>query len=166
MKHLESYDLALLVLRLSIAFVFLSAAWKNTVNAAAWTQTNAETALLFRELPEPARTHITRLAAVAGMIMMYGGGLSLLLAVEPRLGGLAVAAFSAMGMAIHAIHRDKAKVAGENGDVMGWSAYGAHIASGRKNIALIGAGLAFFLAGAGHYGLGIDCTGRWLGLST
>jgi uncharacterized membrane protein YphA (DoxX/SURF4 family) len=165
MKQGATYDIALLVLRVSMAFVFLYAAWKNTENAAAWTWTKNETALLFRGLPEPERARVARLVALLGMVMMYAGGLSILLAIEPRLGGLAIAVFSAMGMAIHAIRRDEAKAAGESGDAMGWSAYSAHVAARLKNVALIGAGLVFVLVGAGRYGLGVDYIGRWLGFS-
>ena len=155
--------LALLVLRLGVAYVFLYAAWKNTENAAAWTWTTNETALLFKGWPDTQREKLARLCAVVGMAMMYGGGALVLLCLEPRFGGLLIAIFSIMGMWIHAIRRDEAKQAGEAGDMMGWSAYSAHIAAGLKNWALAAAGLAFVLAGAGRYGLQIDFAGRLLG---
>jgi uncharacterized membrane protein YphA (DoxX/SURF4 family) len=158
-------DVALLVLRLSVAYVFLYAAWKNTENAAAWQWTVNETALLFPHLAEPGRTSLARLSSIAGMIMMYGGGASILLGIEPRLGGILIAVFSLMGMRIHAIRRAEAKKAAEAGDAMGWSAYSAHVAAGLKNWALAGAGIAVLLAGAGRYGLGIDYFGRIAGLA-
>jgi uncharacterized membrane protein YphA (DoxX/SURF4 family) len=154
-------NLALLILRLSVAWVFLFAAWKNTENSAAWTRTKNETALL---LPSSRRIELlARISAVVGMAMMYGGGTSVLLGLEPRLGGLAISVFSLLSMRIHAIRRDEAKKAADAGNAMGWSAYGAHVAAGRKNWALVGAGLLLFLMGAGRYGLGIDLAGQLLG---
>jgi uncharacterized membrane protein YphA (DoxX/SURF4 family) len=158
-------NLALLILRLSVAWVFLFAAWKNTENAAAWAWTKNETALLFSNFAPEQRELLGRISAVAGMVMMYGGGGAVLTGVEPRLGGLAIAVFSLLGMRIHAIRREEAKIAAEAGNAMGWSAYGAHVAAGLKNWALIGAGLFFFLVGAGRYGLEIDLVGQILGLA-
>lgn len=158
-------DVALLVLRLSIAYVFLYAAWRNTENAAAWNWTVNETAILFRRLGPERRQSIAKLAALAGMAMMYGGGGSILLGVESRLGGIAITAFSLLGMRIHAIRRDEARAAGEGGNAMGWSAFGAHIAAGLKNWALAGAGVALLLTGAGRFGLRIDFFGRITGLA-
>ena len=156
-------DLAFLILRMTVGYVFLYAAWKNTESSAAWTWTKNETALLFQNLPDQRREKIARLCAIAGMIMMYGGGVSILVGLEPRLGGLALAVFSLLGIRIHAIRRDEAKSAGETGNAMGWSAYSAHIAAGLKNWALVRAGLVFVLAGTGRFGLGIDFLGHALG---
>lgn len=155
---------ALLVLRISVAYVFLYAAWKNTENAAAWTWTTNETALLFKNLPEVERQKVAWLCAIAGMVMMYGGGVSVLLGLEPRLGGLLIAVFSIMGMRLHAIRRDEAKQEADAGNMMGWSAYSAHIAAGLKNWALAGAGVVFVLVGTGRYGMQVDILGRLLGL--
>ena len=134
------FDLALLILRLSVAYIFLYAAWKNTENVAAWTWTINETALLFRSYPDKRRRKIARLCAIVAMVMKYGGGITILLGLEPRLGGLSIAVFSLFGMRIHAIRRDEAKHAGEAGNTMGWSAYGAHLVAGLKNWAFVGAG--------------------------
>lgn len=158
--------LAVFLLRLGVAYVFLYAAWKNTENAAARKWTIDETALLFRNWPDPQREKLARLCAFVGMVMTYGGGASVLLGVEPRLGGLLIAAFSLMGMKIHAIRREEAKLAGEAGIAMGWSAYSAHIAAGLKNWALVAAGLFFVLAGSGRYGARVDFIGQWLGWQT
>src|SRR5437868_1590035 len=112
-------DLALLVLRLSVAYILLYAAWKNTENKAAWTWTVNETALLFKSFSDAQKLKLARLSALAGMVMMYGGGLMILLGLEPRLGGLLIAIFSLLGMRIHAIRGDEAKQAGEGGNAMG-----------------------------------------------
>ena len=157
-------DLALLVLRLGVGYVFLYAAWKNTENAAAWKWTVNESALLFKNMPEDGRQNLARLCAIAGMLMMYGGGVSVLIGLEPVVGGAMLAVFSILGMRIHAIRRDEAKQAADGGNAMGWSAYSAHIAAGLKNWALAAAGLAFVLAGTGRFGLHIDLLGPLLGL--
>jgi uncharacterized membrane protein YphA (DoxX/SURF4 family) len=146
-----------------VAWVFLFAAWKNTENSSAWSRTKNETALLFAHFAPDRRELLARISAVVGIAMMYGGGASVLFGLEPRLGGLAISVFSLLSMRIHAIRCDEAKKAADAGNTMGWSAYGAHVASGRKNWALVGAGLLFFLMGAGRYGLGIDLAGHLLG---
>jgi uncharacterized membrane protein YphA (DoxX/SURF4 family) len=155
-------DAGLLILRLGIGYVFLYAAWKNTENAAAWKWTVTETAVLFKNRPEDERARLASTSALAGVVMMYGGGASVLLGLEPRLGGLILGVFSILGMRIHAIRRDEAKEAADAGNAMGWSAYSAHIAAGLKNWALAAAGVTFVLMGAGRYGF-TDLTGALLG---
>ena len=157
-------DLALFVLRISVAYVFLYAAWKNTQNKTAWAWTINESSLLFQNLSPGIRQRMTRISAIGGMILMYGGGVSILLGIEPRVGGLFIAIFSLVGIRIHAIRRDEAHKAADEGNQMGWSAYSAHVAAGLKNWALIGTGITFFLLGAGTLSLGVDNVGRILGL--
>jgi uncharacterized membrane protein YphA (DoxX/SURF4 family) len=159
-----NWDAALLVLRLSEAYVFLYAAWLNTKDTAAWQWTVNETGLLFQKFPEPQQKKLALLCSIAGMIMMYGGGISVLLGLEPRLGGIMIAVFSLMGMKLHAIRRDQALKAAQGGDQMGWVAYSANVAAGLKNWGLAGAGVALVLTGAGLYGLRIDYLGLLIGL--
>src|SRR5438132_1345104 len=115
-------DVGLFALRLGIGYVFLYAAWKNTENAAAWKWTTAETAVLFKDRPEAERARLAWICALAGMVMMYAGGVSVLLGLEARIGGLMLAVFSILGTRIHAIRRDEAKEAADAGNAMGWSA--------------------------------------------
>lgn len=159
-----THDLALLILRATLAYVFLYAAWRNTQNQMAWTWTKNETGVLFRHLPEAQRASMAARAALIGMVLMYGGGLSVLLGVEARLGGLALAIFSLLGMRIHAIRRDEAFTEAQAGNAMGWSAYSGHTAAGLKNVALAGAGLLLALTGSGRWSVS-DLVGRWLNLS-
>jgi uncharacterized membrane protein YphA (DoxX/SURF4 family) len=158
-------DVGLLVLRVSLAYVFIYAAWKNSENAAAWKWTVNETALLFQKFPDDWKQTAAWLCSLAGMIMMYGGGALVLLGIEPRLGGLVLALFSLLGMCIHQIRREEAHTAALAGDAMGWSAYSAHVAAGLKNWALAGAGVAVMLIGAGKYGIGADYFGSITGLA-
>jgi uncharacterized membrane protein YphA (DoxX/SURF4 family) len=155
-------DLALLALRISVGYVFLFAAWKNTKNEAARKATIFDTSLLFQNLQVSDRMRISKLCAIIGMIMMYLGGISVLLGLEPRIGGILIAVFSALGMRIHAIKADEAKQAGESGNLMGWSGYSGHSAAEVKNWGFIGAGIFFLLGGVGDYGFGIDYLGQWL----
>lgn len=145
--------LGFIALRLGVAYVFLYAAWRNTQNTQAWTWTKSETVVLFRKVREPKKTKIAAMASVIGMVMMYGGGLSILLGLGADYGGLAIAVFSSLGMRIHSIRAQEAKAAGKAGDPMGWSAYSAHVAAGLKNVAFIGIGLFFLLYGSGPWAL-------------
>lgn len=140
-------------LRLGVAYVFLYAAWRNTQNRQAWTWTKNETAILFQRMKEPKKTKIAALASVIGMVMMYGGGLSILLGLGADYGGLAIAVFSSLGMRIHSLRAREAKAAAEAGDPMGWSAYSGHVAAGLKNVAFIGIGLFFLTNGSGPWSL-------------
>lgn len=161
----DQTDLALLILRLTLAWVFLYAGYRNVETEASRTWLVSETALLFAHLPEPQRMAYAKPAAFVGAGIMLIGGAGVLLGVEPRLCGGALVVFSLLGMLIHHAREREAQAAGLSGNAMGWSAFGAHIAAGLKNWALAGAGLAIALMGAGAYGFGVDCTGRWLGLA-
>ena len=154
-------DLATLALRISVGYVFLFAAWKNTQNEAARNSTIDDTSLLFQNIQVSDKMRISKFCAIIGMIMMYFGGISVLLGLEPRIGGILIAVFSALGMRIHAIKADDAKQAGESGNLMGWSGYTGHSAAEVKNWGFIGSGIFFLLGGAGNYGFGIDYLGQW-----
>jgi uncharacterized membrane protein YphA (DoxX/SURF4 family) len=158
-------DLALLILRLSLAWVFLYAGYRNVETEAARTWLVSETALLFAHVPEDKRLPYAEPAAYLGAGVMLVGGAGIALGIEPRLCGVALAVFSFLGMLIHHAREREAQAAGMAGNAMGWSGFGAHIAAGLKNWALAGAGIAIALMGAGAHGLGVDFTGRWLGLT-
>lgn len=147
---------ALLLLRLSLAWVFLYAAFRCTSSKLAWSAICHETELFFPFLaPGPRKHFLGTIAAVIGMAMMYGGGLSVLLGIESRLGGLDIALFSLLGLRIHFVHMAEALAEAPTGNAMAIKAYSALSASANKNYVLIAAGLLFFLLGAGPYSLGI-----------
>lgn len=161
----DQTDLAVLILRLTLAWVFLYAGYRNIETEASRAWLVSETALLFTSLPEPKRAAYAKPAAYIGAGIMLVGGAGVALGVEARLCGIALAGFSFLGMLIHHAREREAQAAGVAGNAMGWSAFGAHIAAGLKNWTLAGAGLALALMGAGAYGLGVDFAGRWLDLA-
>lgn len=162
--------IGLLVMRIAVAYVFLYAAWMNSRHKASWQWTIGQTALILGFIPETSRHRAAIIAAVMGMVMMYGGGLSILVGAEGRLGGAALIVFCALGMAIHAVNRKQALELGNEigaaapplvpkAQSLAWSAYGAHLAAGLKNVALIGASAYFVLHGTGRWSLS-DWIGR------
>ena len=170
-----------LLVRLTVAYVFLYAAWQNTKDATAREWTIGQTALLLDFMPAAQRRQASAICALAGMIMMYGGGISILIGLEGRIGACALIIFSAMGMAIHRSNRrlalQSAATIGldapnvkDKAEALGWSAYGAHLAAGLKNISLIGIN-ALFLFYVGDPAGGpwarpwavSDVVGVWLG---
>jgi uncharacterized membrane protein YphA (DoxX/SURF4 family) len=157
-------DASLLLLRLSIAAVFLSAGRACTASKAAFARVSQETECFFPFLPAgAARKRMGGIAATIGMAMIYGGGISLLLGIEPRLGGLDVALFSLLGLRVHYVSYRFALTAAMQGDEMGIKAVSGLKASAMKNWVVVAAALMFFLVGGGKYGLGIDHTGKYLG---
>lgn len=164
MTPADNLDSALLLLRLSIAAVFLSAGYSCTVTKGAFARIKHETECFFPFLPAGgAKERMGGIAAMIGMAMIYGGGISLLLGIEPRLGGLDVALFSLLGLRVHHVSRSIALRAAMAGDEMGIKAVSGLKASAMKNWVVVAAGLTFFLVGGGKYGLGIDHTGKYLG---
>jgi uncharacterized membrane protein YphA (DoxX/SURF4 family) len=168
-----------LIARATVAYVFLYAAWMNTRDSASRTWTIGQTELILGFVPEASRHRVAVLGAVAGMVMMYGGGISILFGIEGRIGAIALIVFSAVGMQIHRVNRAQAlPLANEIGAMaptvkdqaltLGWSAYGAHVAAGLKNISLMGINALFVLdadmASAGPWArpwIVSDLAGNW-----
>ena len=171
-------NIAFLIIRIGVAFVYLYAAYMNTRNAASWQWTVDHTAILFRGTALEQNRSFIKLSAFAGMIMMYGGALSVLLGLEGRIGGLTLAVFTASGIVIHRREQMDAEkntrkdllaaVPDEwRGTLaaMAWSAYAAHFSSLLKNIILVAIFLFFVLEGTGHYSAS-DHMGALLGLQS
>lgn len=170
MIHLA--DVGILCARLGVAIVVLYAAWQNTKNAAGREWTINNTALLFRFLPEKMRRGVAEPAAWAGLVMMWGGGLSVLAGLEPRLGAAALIVFLTLGMLIHRINRQDVIALGKEiseaapamaakANDLAWSAFGAHLAAGLKNVAMIGVNALFLVNGTGPWTVS-DRIGAWL----
>jgi uncharacterized membrane protein YphA (DoxX/SURF4 family) len=163
------HDVALLILRLGVAWVFLYAAWMNSRNGAARDWTANETAILFRGTPFADATRLIRLFAMGGVTIMYLGGLGVLLGVLPRLAGLLLFVFTMPGILIHIRNRaDAMKLGGEvaaavppaqapTANALMWLAYAGHHSSALKNYALLGAAAFFVLADdpVGRFALGL-----------
>lgn len=157
-------DSSLLLLRLSIAAAFLSAGYGCTATKAAFARVKHETECFFPFLSAGgAKERMGGIAAMVGMAMIFGGGISLLFGIEPRLGGLDVALFSLLGLRVHHASLSIALRAARTGDEMGIKAVSGLKASAMKNWVVIAAGLTLFLVGGGRYGVGIDHTGTYLG---
>lgn len=151
-------DLALLLLRLAVAWVFLYAAWMNSRNKISRDWTANETAILFRGTPLAGKMGLIRPVAMIGVTMMYLGGLGVLLGMLPRLAGLLLFVFTLPGILIHIRNRGDAMRWGEaieaavpegsKGDAgaLKWNAYAGHQSSALKNYALLGAAAFFVLA--------------------
>ena len=169
MIHLP--DVGILSTRLGVAIVMLYAAWQNSKNAAGRQWTINNTALLFRFVPEDRRRSLAAPAAYVGLVMVWGGGISILLGLEPRLGAAALILFLSLGMLIHRVNRQDAMALGKaisdaappvaaKANELAWSAFGAHLAAGLKNVSMIGINVLFLLDGTGRFTLS-DCIGRW-----
>ena len=161
-----------LIARITMAYVFLYAAWLNTRNRDSWNWTVGQTMLILGVFPEAKRHRAAVYCAIAGMIMMYGGGVSVLFGLEGRLGALALMIFSALGMGIHRVNREQALSLGKSigaaapavndqAQNLAWSAFGGHLSSGLKNVTLIGTNALFLLHGTGPLSIS-DLISHWL----
>jgi uncharacterized membrane protein YphA (DoxX/SURF4 family) len=156
-------DLAWIGLRALAAWVYLWAFYRNVRDAPARAWTVSHTALMLRFLDEPTRRRVAPVLATAAMGMMVFGGLSILIGFEGRLGALLLLAFTAVGYYQHRCEYQEAMAIAERLrpfvreeglpllSELQWSAYAGHYSSALKNVALIGIGLWFLLAGTGPY---------------
>lgn len=154
-----------LVVRLTVAYVYLYALYLNAHDKAARTWLLEHTAYLFPNTEEPLRSKLAKWSAVAGMMMMFVGSISILLGLKGRIGGLLLLLFTAGGIYQHRREREVAmavasKVAPLVPDsaradfsTLQWSAFAGHVSSGLKNWALCGISFAFFALGTGPYSL-------------
>jgi uncharacterized membrane protein YphA (DoxX/SURF4 family) len=138
-------DIAILILRLGVAGIYLYAAYQNTKFFKDYTV--PETALLFRGTPWQDNAQLARVAAAAGLAVMYVGAALIALGCGARIGASMIAGFTALGYLIHR-HRwldaqafaQAALARGEQeAALMGFSAYSGHFSSALKNLALIAA---------------------------
>lgn len=170
---------AWLIARAAIAHVFLYAAWMNTKDSASRESTISLTKLILGFIPEQQRHQAATLCTALGMIMMYAGGISVLLGVEGRLGALALMFVSVLGIFVHQAMGAQALIDAKGIKIepdikervvsLGFSAYGANAAAGIKNIIIIGV-CVLFIVNAGGEALGpwakpwalSDIVGSWL----
>lgn len=145
-------ELGSLLIRISVAWLFLTAAWYDTRG---FKLIQKETGLLFKWRPG--------FFAAAGVMMMAAGAVSILFGIFPRLGALALAIFLVPATMIHYKDRDRAielkeKIldsgAGQTNpalkdDIEALATLGflGNWSSGKKNLTLLGPTLYLVLAG-------------------
>lgn len=148
-------DIGSFLLRLTVGWLFVMGAWGVSKDANARDFAIRETALVFKWRPE--------LAALAGILMMGAGGLSILLGVFPRIGAFVLAIFLIPGALIHFAKRSQAigykdKVltaltdkpdsqASRAVNALASSAVMGHYVSALKNLSLLGPTLYLVFAG-------------------
>ncbi len=139
-------DIGSLLLRVTVALLFLDGAWTSAKTKGNREAVTAATALVFKWRPD--------LFALAGIFMAAAGGLSVLLGIFPRIGALAMTIFLPPAAMIHfALGREAAvlkeaildgpagKLAGsvrKNVEALGKSAALGHYTSALKNLSLTG----------------------------
>ncbi len=162
-----------LALRFATAGVYLYAFYRNSRDAAARQWTLEHTAMMLPQWPERGRTRIAAVLAIFGMASMVLGGLSILLGLEPRLGGAILFLFTAGGIYQH--HRETAVAMETAGrleaavpqpsradlSALQWSAFAGNFSSGLKNWALLGTCVLFITSGAGPRLWLSDQVGTW-----
>ncbi len=137
-------------LRCGIGYVYLYALYLNTKDAAARAWLISHTAYLFPNVAEPRRTALAKWFALAGMLTMLVGGLSIAFGIEPRAGASLLLVFTAAGVYQHRREREVAMQAAavaepfvqaagkESFSTVQWSAYSGQLSSGLKNWGLCG----------------------------
>jgi uncharacterized membrane protein YphA (DoxX/SURF4 family) len=149
-------DIGSLLIRVTIAWLFLSGAWASGKDESARKFVTAKTGLVFKWRPD--------LFAHVGIFMAAAGGLSVLLGVFPRIGALALTIFLVPAAMIHLAMRrqvmaleeklrdgltGKISFSARNDlDALGDLAALGHYTSALKNLSLIGPTAYLVLAGA------------------
>jgi uncharacterized membrane protein YphA (DoxX/SURF4 family) len=154
-----------LAVRLTMAYVYLYALYLNTHNAESRGWLVQHTAYLFRKTPEPRRKTYAHFGAIAGSLMMFLGGISILVGLQGRIGGFLLLLFTAGGIYQHRREREVAMTIAESLDplvppngktdfsTLQWSAYSGHLSSGLKNWALCGISFGFMTWGTGPWSI-------------
>ena len=158
----RTFDLAAFIaVRATLGYLYLYALYMNTHDTAARKWLVDHTAYLFPKVPEPTRSQISKLFALAGMLMMFVGGVLIVLGVEARIGAFLLLIFTAGGIYQHKREREVAMEVAQriaptispdsktDFETLQWSAYSGHFSSMLKNWALCGICAAIVVWGAG-----------------
>lgn len=152
-----NYDMAILFLRIGIAFLYIYAAYMNSKDKASLKWTVDNTLPLFRNTQIAKNPILIKWIAYVGILVMYVGGASILLGVESRLGAFLLFIFTIGGTIIHQRLKNDAKEIAINNPTnlqlsnMAWSAFSAHFANILKNICLVLIFIFIILNGVGKY---------------
>lgn len=154
-----------LAVRLTLSFLYLYALSMNIRDKAARTWLVEHTTYMFPNTPQPQRTQLANWFAVIGMIMMFLGGISVLLGLEGRIGALLLLVFTAGGIYQHKREREVAMEEAQKVEpfvaasaktdfaTLQWSAYSGHFSSGLKNWALCGICAGIVVWGTGPWSI-------------
>lgn len=166
--ELNTNDLALLILRLAIAYVFLHGAWMISRNETVRDRSVKRTAILFASSPYRDNMTIANISAYVGFALMYLGSIGLILGLATRISAALLLIFTVPGIVVHLRERDQAialvesvskyidKADQSQTELLKWSAYAGHQSSANKNYALLGAALFFILASDPHGSFALD----------
>ncbi len=101
MNWIQLDDFALLLLRVSLAYIFLLPALAIVSDRNRWLRTVQRTAILFRDTSLSDNEVIVRLAAGCGVAMMAIGGMGVLLGIFEKSACIILIVFTAPGILIH-----------------------------------------------------------------
>ncbi len=161
-------DVALLILRLSVAYVFLHGAWMISRNQTVRKRSVKRTAILFDTSSFLNNMTVAKICAYIGFALMYLGSIGLILGLATRVSAAFLFIFTVPGIIVHLRERDQAIALVETvsrsmgvadrdqTELLKWSAYAGHQSSANKNYALLGAALFFMLATNPHGRLAVD----------
>lgn len=139
----NNFDIAILFLRAGIAYLYLYAAYMNSKDKISLQWTIENTKPLFRNTKFAENISAIKFFAYCGILIMYVGGVSILLGIEARAGSFLLLLFTIGGTVIHSRQKNDAKeIAVKNSanaelSTTAWSAFSAHFANILKNNCLI-----------------------------
>lgn len=153
----NNYDIAILFVRFGISFLYVYAAYMNSKDKAGLQWTIENTKPLFRNTKFAKNISVIKFFAYSGILIMYIGGISVLIGLEAREGSLLLLLFTVGGTIVHQRQKGDAKeMAIENStnaqiSTIAWSAFSAHFANILKNVCLIFILIFVFFNGIGKY---------------
>lgn len=153
----NNYDTSILFLRAGIAFLYLYAAYMNSKDKISLQWTIENTKPLFRNTKLVENISAMKFFAYCGILIMYAGGISILIGIEARAGAFLLLVFTIGGTVIHSRQKNDAKeIALKNSanaelSSIAWSAFSAHFANILKNICVILILIFVCLYGIGKY---------------
>ena len=158
MDQALAHDIGLLVLRLSVAYVYLHGALMIAGNADRRRLTAERSSVLLHNTRLSGNSMAGRLLAAAATSFMVAGGCGLILGFGTRIAACLLIAFTIPGIVVH-LRELAGSIANIDAiaqnaptndrpvlDKVRWSLYAGHRSSANKNYALIGAAAFLLLA--------------------
>lgn len=158
------YDVGLLVVRIGLAFLFLSAAIIHSKDIKGRSSAVHFTSLLFHGRPLAGNQGLMRALAFLSVVILYLGGLGVLLGIEVKSAAALIVWVAACGWLIHM--RD-GQIALETANALElrvpaeaamigrirFSAFVGNASSATKNVPVMAAAILLILQGGGSYSL-------------